>query len=61
MTCDRYQISYRAGAAIATSTLKDHRLIDENDQSLVIDRNKLRRQREKFREAIREEETNYSS
>ena len=58
MACDRYQISDSAGAAIITSTLKDHRLIDEDDQSLVIDRNRLRRQRAKFREAVREEETN---
>ena len=58
MACDRYQISDRAGAAITTSTLKDHRLIDEDDQSLVIDRNTIRRQKATFRKAIREEETN---
>ena len=55
MVYDRHPISDRAGAAIATSTPKDHGLIDEDDQSLVIDRNKLRRQRVKFWLAIREE------
>ena len=31
IACDRYQISDRAGAAIATSTLNDYGLIDEDD------------------------------
>ena len=39
-------------------TQKDRCLIDEDNQSLMIDRNKLRGPKEKFRKPTREEETN---
>lgn len=46
---DRYSISDRAAAAIATATLIDFGLISANDNQLIIDRNKIRRSREKIR------------
>lgn len=46
---DRYSISDRAAAAIATATLIDFGMITSNDTHLIIDRNKIRRSREKVR------------
>ena len=50
MACDRFSVSNRAAAAIASATLKDHGHITNEDNSLIIDRSKLRRERTKFRE-----------
>ena len=47
--CDRYNVSNAAGAAIATATLIDYGLISPDDTTLIIDRCKLRRQRERLR------------
>jgi len=59
MLCERFEISDRAGAAIATATLKDFGVITENE-TLVIDRSKLRRERNKYRlERQKEEESLY--
>ena len=55
--CERYQLSDRAGAAIATSTLQDMGMITENDKLLIIDPSKLRRERERCREEIRQKES----
>ena len=54
--CERYQISDRAGAAIATSTLQDMGIVTNEDKSLVIDPSKLRRERERCRKEICQEE-----
>ena len=54
--CDRFNISDRVGAALATSVLMDHGLVNSTDHTLPIDRNKLRTEREKFRLEIQEEE-----
>ena len=43
--CDRYQISDRAGAAIANAVLQDYGIITPDENSLIIDRNKLHRSR----------------
>ena len=43
--CDRYQISDRAGAAIANAVLQDYGIITPDEDSLIIDRNKLCRSR----------------
>ena len=43
--CDRYKISDRAGAAIANAVLQDYGIITTDENSLIIDRNKLRRSR----------------
>jgi len=45
--CDRFQLSDRSAAAIANAVLKDVGIISENDRSMVIDRNKIRRERQK--------------
>lgn len=49
MECDRYNISDRAAAALASSTLKDYNIVDENADPIVIDKNKVRRERSKSR------------
>lgn len=54
--CERYQLSDRAAAAIANSVLQDVGMITTKDNSYVIDRSKLRREREKCRKEIREKE-----
>ena len=53
---ERYQLSDRAAAAIANSVLQDVGLITEDNKTNVIDRSKLRRERERCRNEIREEE-----
>ena len=54
--CKRYQISDRAAAGIRSATLKDFGVVTEYDASLVIDRSKLRRERQKYRDEIRKAE-----
>ena len=54
--CDRYNISDRAGAALATSVLIDHGIIEPNDTKVVIDRSKLGREQMRHREEMRKEE-----
>ena len=53
---ERFQVSDRAAAAIANSVMQDLGLITDNDKSYVIDRSKLRRERERCRTEIREKE-----
>lgn len=50
--CDRYGISDKATAAIASSTLKSVGLISEENVTLVIDQNKIRREKGKSRKKI---------
>ena len=52
--CDRYNISDRA--ALATSVLINHGIIEPNDTKVVIDRSKLGRERMRHREEMRKEE-----
>ena len=54
--CDRYEVSDRAGAAIVSAVLKDFGIIAENDMTFVVDKSKLRRERNRHREAIRQKE-----
>ena len=54
--CEIYQSSDRAGAAIATSTLQDTEIVTNEDKSLVIDASKLKRERERCRKEICQEE-----
>ena len=54
---ERYQLSDRASAAVANAALQDAGLFTDLDKSYVIDKNKLRREREKYRNIISEEET----
>ena len=48
-TCDRYHISDRASAAIASVVLVDFNMITPDRTQSVIDKNKLRRKRAKLR------------
>ena len=50
MICDRYGVSSRAGAAIANAALTDAGVISADNQINVIDKNKLRREVDKYRE-----------
>ena len=52
----RYQVSDRAGAAIANSALPDAGIITPSDNLFVIEKNKLRRLRNKHRQEIRAED-----
>ena len=56
MVCERYGISDRAGAAVATATLKTFGIVNESESKFIIDRSKLRRELSKCREEIRLEE-----
>ena len=56
MAADRYGVSNRATAAIATAALIDFGLITPEDQSLVTDKNKVARAREKYRRQLQMEE-----
>ena len=53
---ERFQISDRAAAAIANSVMQDLSLTTDDDKTYVIDRSKLRREREQCRAEIRKKE-----
>lgn len=55
MQADRFGVSDRAAAAIATATLIDVGMIKKNNTRLVIDRSKVRRERQKFRQSLKAE------
>jgi len=57
MMSERYQLSVRASAAAANAALKDAGLITDLDKTYVIDKNKLQRERQKYRNIFNEEET----
>ena len=52
LTAQRYGVSDRATAAIASSVLADHGLVSEEDSSLVVDRNKLIREKGKINKQL---------
>lgn len=52
MECDRYGISNRAAAALASALLKDLSVKDKNDQTLIIDKNKVQRERNRCRNEV---------
>jgi len=58
--CDRYGISDRSAAALASAVLQDFGLITESDSVNVVDRNKVRRSRHKKRLELQESE-NYQA
>lgn len=49
---DRYGISDRAAASLATAVLIDVGFVSKEDQSFVIDKNKVHRERQKLRENL---------
>ena len=54
--CKRYNLLDRAGAAVATCALQDIGMIDQENNTFVIDLSKLRREREQCRKEIQEKE-----
>ncbi|XP_053967743.1 uncharacterized protein LOC128869586 [Anastrepha ludens] len=52
---DRFGVSERATAAIATSVLKDLQIVTDTDLTFVIDKNKIRREKSKIRKALQQE------
>lgn len=59
MVCDRYGISDRAGAAVASAVLNDFNIICDADTSKIVDRNKVRREREKLRQDLSSSQQNF--
>ncbi|CAH2109254.1 unnamed protein product [Euphydryas editha] len=55
--CDRTGISNRYGAILANSILEDFKIIDANNSNVVVDKNKIRREREKSRRMLQKEVT----
>ena len=53
MQADRFGVSDRAAAALATATLIDVGMIKKDDDRLVIDRSKVRRERQKVRQSMK--------
>ena len=53
MVCERYEVFNKAGAAIASATLKSFGIVSEEDKKYLVNRSKLRRKRQKYREEIR--------
>ena len=56
MVCERYDVSDRAGAAIASATLKAFGIVTQKDKRYVVDRSRLRRKNQKYIEDIRNKE-----
>ena len=56
MVCERYEVSDRTGAALASAALKAFGIVTEEDKRYVLDRSKLGRERQKYREEIRNKE-----
>lgn len=52
MECDRYGVSDRVAAALASSLLKDLNITDDTGKSIVIDKNKVRRDRQHNRQLL---------
>ena len=58
LTCDRFGISDRATAAIASSVLKDDGIITKSDTTRVVDKSKIRRERARTRSSLKDSESN---
>ena len=56
MVFGQYEVSDRADAAIALAKLKGFGIVIEEDKRYVVDGSKLRRERQKYREEIRNKE-----
>jgi hypothetical protein len=50
--CDRFRVSDRAGAALATAVLEDFGVVSQTELTYVIDRYKLRRERKFARDCL---------
>ena len=56
MVCERYAVSDRAGAAIASDTLKAFGIVTEEDKRYEVNRSKLQRERQKYKEIKNKEQ-----
>ena len=54
--CERFDVSDCAGDANASAVLKDFGLINDGKLADVIDRSKLRRERQKYRQKLKDDE-----
>lgn len=52
LVSDRFNISERAAAALITAPLVDFRIVNENKVSLIVDRNKIARERKRVRSML---------
>ncbi|GBN63304.1 hypothetical protein AVEN_189984-1 [Araneus ventricosus] len=52
MECDRYGVSDRTATLFASAVLQDIGIVHEGEASHVVDRNKIRRQRKKLKNAV---------
>ena len=50
--CDRWGVSPRAGAAVASAVLIDAGVVTKDDQTKIVDRNKLKRSIASYRESL---------
>jgi hypothetical protein len=55
--CDRHGVSDRAAAALASAVLQDFGLISPEDSKNVVDKNKIRRARQRKRKILQDTET----
>lgn len=55
--CDRWGLSDRGAAAVSTALLQDLGIITEQETSSVIDRSKVRRERQKLRSQLHSTDT----
>ena len=55
--CDRFGASGRAAALIVSSLLQDTEAVSSQDTSEVVDRNKIRRVRQKKRSSLKDKES----
>ena len=56
MVCERYKVSDRDGAAVALAALKAFEIVTEENKKYVVKRSKLQRERQKYREEIKNKE-----
>ena len=52
LICDRFVLSDRSAAAVANAVLQDVGFLSEANPSIVVDRHKLRRERQRVRKAL---------
>ena len=59
MACERYEVSDRAGATIASATLKAFGIVAEEDKRYVVDKSKLRREGKNTAKKLETRSKNY--
>lgn len=52
LVCDRYGVSDRVASALATALCKDLNIKDDHDELLIMDKSKVRREKEKCRRQV---------